>query len=64
MGRPDKKTARPVERPAGSRSEFELDGAFTNSLQQTEFLRPADGAPAIVHPEFTVDVLGVGAHGV
>ena len=32
-------------------------------LKQIEFFGPADGSPAIVHPQLGVNVLGVGTHG-
>src|SRR5713226_2671782 len=34
------------------------------SLEQIEFLSPADRCPTVVHPELAVNVFGVGTHGV
>jgi hypothetical protein len=34
------------------------------SLEQIEFLSPADRCPTVVHPELGVNVFGVGTHGV
>ena len=36
--------------------------SFKGLLQQIEFFGAADGSPAIIHPQLSVNVLGVGTH--
>ena len=51
--------------PAGGTTNLPgLRVVFAGALEQIELLSPADGCPAVVHPELGVNVLGVGAQGV